>query len=280
MQATVLVRFLVEHRKYKRVAVLADDTPFGEEGAADVLRALRSAGATPVLDARFTPGRDVHTPVARAGQLNADAMIVWTGSEGEASRIVVETQKMGFAYQLALSGNLANSTFAKNATAQVTPVAFRDGILSVGPWAGPWFRLQRIVSFYRSFQTENSALAPVQAAQVYDATLALARAARERGTTPADLIEGVESLRSFTGAGVPLSFSPENHDGMDESDLAVWGFTKDQSAAGGEFFPEVDTGGGFFTVVNASLNLPEDLRFLARGLDASVVASPSEAAAP
>lgn len=274
-QANVLVRFLAKHRGYKRIGVLADDTPFGREGGAAAVRALNEAGITPILDARFTPGKDIHTPVARAGQLRADALIVWTGSEGEASRIVVEEQKMNFAYQLALSGNLANATFAKNATSQVTPVAFRDGILSVGPWAGPWFRLSRIISFYEGFQSENSAQAPVVAAQVYDAVLALAHAAAVRGTSAADLIAGLESLTDFAGAGVPLTFSADSHEGMEESDLAVWGFTKDQSSAGGEFFPEVDTGGGFFTIVNASLDLPEELRFLARGLAASPEGSPS-----
>lgn len=274
-QANVLVRYLTQKRGYKRIAVLADDTPFGKEGGADVVAALNAAGMSPAMDARFTPGKDIHTPVARAGQLNVDAMVVWTGSEGEAARIVVEEQKMSFGYQLALSGNLANSTFAKNATSQVTPVAFRDGILSVGPWAGPWFRLARIISFYVDFQTENSAQAPVPAAQVHDAALALAHAASQRGTTPPELIGGLEALQDFAGAGVPLSFAADSHEGMNESDLAIWGFTKEQSSAGGEFFPEVDTGGGFFTIVNASLDLPKDLAFLARGLSASPEGSPS-----
>jgi ABC-type branched-subunit amino acid transport system substrate-binding protein len=262
-QAGKLVNYLIEHRKYRRIAVLSDNTNYGKEGRADLTEALAGAGVTPVMDETFVPGRDIHTAVSHAGQLNCDAMIVWAFSESEAARIVVDVQKQNFAYQIALSGNLANDTFAKNASAQVTPVAFRDGILSVGPWAGPWFRLKRIFDFYNGFKSENSALAPVQAASVYDAVLALVAAARSNGVTPSDLTTGIEALHDFAGAGVPLTFGPDKHDGIDPEDLAVYGFTKDQGSAGGDFAPDVDTGGGFFTIVNASVTLPKNVAFLA-----------------
>ena len=271
LQADALIGYLVTKRKYRKIAFLTDDTNFGKEGRADLTNALGAAGYGPVLDTTFRPGGDIHTPVAHAGQENAEALVVWTANENEAARIVVEAHKLSFGFQIALSGNLANSVFAKNATAQVTPVAFRDGLLSVGPWAGPWFRLKRIIAFYRAFQEENSALAPVQAASVYDAVLALVRAARDVGTTPADLTTGIESLKNFTGAGVPLTFGSDKHEGMDEDDIALYAYTKDQDSAGGDFAPEVDTGGGFFTILHSSLNLPQNLAYLAGDI------SPSEA---
>ncbi len=276
VQAKVLTEYLVTKRKYRRIALLSDDTSFGKEGRSDLNRSLEALGFPPILDLSFKPGGDIHTPVSQAGQKRADALIVWAASENEAARIVVEAHKMGLGYQIALSGNLANATFAKNATAQVTPVAFRDGLLSVGPWAGPWFRLQRIIGFYQRFREENSALAPVQAASVYDAVLALVRAARDVGTTASDLASGLESLENFTGAGVPLTFGPDKHDGMDADDIALYAYTKDQNSAGGDFAPEVDTGGGFFTILHASLNLPENLAYLA----GDAPASPSSVGSP
>lgn len=263
MAARTIAEFLVETRGYEAIGVLTDTTTFGEQGATDLAAAFAQAGATPVLSRSFAPGGDVHTPVMEAAGKGVQALVVWSDSPSEASRIVVEAHRVGQSYQIVLSGNLATSTFAKNASAQVTPVAFRDGMLSVGTWAGPWFELERIVGFYRDFQTANSALAPPQATAVYDSILALAAAARAQGTATADLIGGLEALDDFEGSGVPVSFSAEDHEGIGRDDMAMLGFTKDQDSAGGEFFPEVDTGGGFFTVVSESLRLPPRYRWLA-----------------
>ena len=41
-----------------------------------------------------------------------------------------------------------------------------------------------------------------------------------------------------------------------------YGYTKEQDSQGGSFFPDVDTGGGFFTIVTESLHLPSKYRFL------------------
>ncbi|MGH2785951.1 MAG: ABC transporter substrate-binding protein [Actinomycetota bacterium] len=263
LQAERLADYLVSVRKYRRIVLITDTTSFGREGQDALDRALNDLGVTPRLTLEFEPGGDVHTPVAHAGQVGADAALIWVFNPSEASRLVVEVHKMGFAYQLALSGNLATSTFAKNASAQVTPVAFRDGMLSVGTWAGPWFNLKRIISFYTRFQSENSAQAPVQAAGMYDAVAVLAKAAREANSAAgADLIAGLEKITDFEGAGVPITFGSGDHDGIDLDDLGMYGYSKDQDSAGGEFFPDVDTGGGFFTVVTESLELPSRYRFL------------------
>ena len=263
LQAEKLADYLVNVRKYRRIVLVSDTTSFGKEGREALDRALGDLGVTPRLSLDFEPGGDIHTGVAHAGQVQADAAVLWVFNPSEASRIVVEVQKMGFAYQIALSGNLATQTFAKNASAQVTPVAFRDGMLSVGTWAGPWFNLRRIVSFYTRFQSENSAQAPVQAAGMYDAVAVLAKAARDaKSAAGADLIAGLEKITDFEGAGVPITFGADDHAGIDLDDLGMYGYTKDQDSAGGEFFPDVDTGGGFFTVVTESLELPTRYRFL------------------
>ena len=263
LAAEKLADYLVNVRKYRRIVLLTDTTAYGKTGKDVLERALLDLGVDPRLSLTFDPGTDIHTPVAHAGQVQADALVVWAFSPSEASRIIVETQEMSFAYQVILSPNLATSTFAKNASSQVTPVAFRDGMLTVGPWAGPWFNLGRIVDFYARFQSENSAQAPVQAAAFYDAVAILARAARTAGgTTGADLTGGLEGITDFEGAGVPITFAADDHEGIDLDDLGIYGFTKDQDSAGGEYFPDVDTGGGFFTIVTESLTLPSKYRFL------------------
>lgn len=262
LEARRIVTFLTGHRTYTKIAIIADDTGFGAEGLADLRAAFADAGVSPVSVQTFTPGGDVHTPLAAAAQRGAQAAVFWVESPGEAARLVVDAQKSNFAYQIVLSGNLATPAFAKNASSQVAPVAYRDGMLSVGVWAGPWFPIRRTVEFFREFRTVNSAIPPLRATSVYDSILALARAASTDGTGAEQLVSGLESLRDFEGAGAPVTFGPGKHDGIDLDDLAMLGFTKTQSAPGGEFAPDVETGGGFFSVVHESLDLPPKYAYL------------------
>ncbi|MCA1727724.1 MAG: ABC transporter substrate-binding protein, partial [Actinobacteria bacterium] len=139
LQARKIAEFLVDHRGYEKIAILHDNSDFGKEGAADLESELSFGGADVVLNAEFKPGGDVHTSVSHAGQLGAQALVVWSRSSAEAGRITIDVHKSTQSYQLVLSGNLATASYGKNASSQVVPVAFRDGILSVGTWAGPWF---------------------------------------------------------------------------------------------------------------------------------------------
>lgn len=267
LQAEKLASYLVEDRGLDRIAILHDDSPFGVEGGGDIEEALDDQGATVVLRQPFKVGSDIHTPVMHAGQLDADALVLWTRENGEAGRITIEMHKANQGYQLVLSGNLATFDYGKNAASQVTPVAFRDGILSVGTWAGPWFDLDRIRGFFERFRETNNVEAPFQTVQVYDGLLLLAKAAREAGSSdPAAITRALEGIRDFEGAGVPISFSPTDHEGIGMEDMAILAFTKDQASAGGEFAPGISTGGGFFTINTATVTLPSELAYLTEGL--------------
>lgn len=270
LQSQKLARFLVGQRGYSKVAVMHDNTAFSRQGADDLERALDRQGADVVMRWEFRVGRDISTPVTYAGQLGAQAMVVWTRDVGEAGRITIEIHRMAQSYQLVLSGNLASFSYGKNASSQVVPTAFRDGILSVGTWAGPWFDgLERMRGFYERFRTENNAVAPAQAVQVYDAALVLAEAAREAGSSdPAAVVQALEGTANFEGAGVPISFSASSHEGVDIDDMAVLAFTKDQGSSGGDLAPDITTGGGFFTINTISVTLPDDLAYLLEGFSA------------
>lgn len=267
LQARKLAQYLVEERNLARIAILHDSTPFGVEGAGNIDAALRDMGAEVVLRHQFRIGKDVSTPVTHAGQLGAQALVVWTRDVGEAGRITIQTQKAAQGYQLVLSGNLATFSYGKNASSQVVPVAFRDGIISVGTWAGPWFDVPEMRGFYEEFRAANNAPAPFQAVQVHDGVLVLAEAARDAGASDAGaVIDALEEIDAFRGAGVPLSFSPDSHEGVGMEDMAILAFTKDQDSGGGDLAPDIATGGGFFTIDTATATLPEDLAYVLEGL--------------
>ncbi len=79
MNAKFLVGEIVERRKLKRVAVLADKTGYGDGGLADVTAELARHGLAPVYVTRFalgTPTLAAELREARAA--GAEAVVVWT----------------------------------------------------------------------------------------------------------------------------------------------------------------------------------------------------------
>ncbi len=250
LQARRLANFLVDERELSRISVVFENTDYGNRGAALMRDAVSAAGGTLVASELFDTGGDIHTPLAVAEEETAQALVVWTDNAAEASRAVIDIHKSGYSYQVALPGNIAAPQFGKNAVAQVVPTAFKEGILSVGPWAGPWLRAERVTRFFKDFEKKQSDVAPVRTMGVYDAVL-LASAANSRG----DIKQGLLGLKDFTGAGVPITFDGDR-EGIDETDIWAWGFTKSKNGAGAEFFPAVDTGGGFFTLIPRGLKVP------------------------
>lgn len=259
LQAKVLADYLIKRRHLSRFGVIFANTPYGNHGQAKFAEAAERLGGRIVASSPFDSGGDIHTPVMLAGDQGAEAVVVWTDDPAEAARITIDVNKSAQSYQLALPSNTAVPQFGKNAVAQVVPTAFKEGILSVGPWAGPWLDSPRIRRFYKDFETKQSDLAPVRTAQAYDAVVMLARA---KAST--SIIKGLSSMKDFLGASVPVTFG-NDHEGMDASDLWAWGFTKSKNGNGADFFPAVDTGGGFFTLIYDGLKLPKRFRFMLGG---------------
>lgn len=258
LQGRRLADFLVKKRKLDSIGIAFENTDFGKNGSSVFESAVRAAGGQVVANSGFDTGGDLHTPVSLAADSGAKALVLWTDSPAEAARAAIDVHRSAYTYQLAIPGNTAVPQFGKNAVAQVVPTAFREGILSVGPWAGPWLKARRIRRFYQDFEKKQNDVAPVRAAQVYDAVMLASHA---KSKDPSDLISGLSAIKDFEGAGVPITFDAER-EGMDSTDIWAWGFTKSKNGAGSEFFPAVDTGGGFFTLIPAGLQIPERFRYL------------------
>ncbi|HVE76771.1 MAG TPA: ABC transporter substrate-binding protein, partial [Actinomycetota bacterium] len=254
LQAERLAQYLAENRKISSLGVVFENTPYGQTGAAAFEGAVTGSPATLVASQGFDSGGDIHTPLMVAEARGAKGVVIWTNDPAEASRAVIDAHKSTLSYQLAVPWNIAGPQFGKNAVSQVVPTAFREGILSVGPWAGPWLREERVRRFYRDFEESQNDVAPVRTAQVYDAVMIASRAKASGG-----IKEGLSQIKNFLGASTPVTFDRQR-EGMDPSDVWAWGFTKSESGAGSEFFPAVDTGGGFFTLIYTGLELPPEFK--------------------
>lgn len=79
MNARFLVREIVDRRKLRKVAILADKTGYGDGGLADVTAELKQRGLEPAYVGRFALAvKSLSAEMDQARQSGAEALIVWT----------------------------------------------------------------------------------------------------------------------------------------------------------------------------------------------------------
>ena len=84
VQASVAAGFLINDLSARRVAVIHNDTEYGQGLAASLIKELESRGATVAVNLQVTEGQSIYTDeVARLGQSQADA-VYYAGYEIEA----------------------------------------------------------------------------------------------------------------------------------------------------------------------------------------------------
>lgn len=201
-------------RGFKKFALFADTTGYGEAGKNDVEKALGEAGIKPVSVTRFPVGvKDLSEEVKAAKAAGADVVISYTVGP-EAAVLARSIEKQKWAVQLMGSW----------------PLSWRNFIDAAGP-AGEGALVA--VSFVQqaSFQRRNAFItayqqkynttlipAPMAAAQGYDAMLLLFYALHQaQSSEPAKIKAALENLNRQV-AGVITTydhpFSKTDHDAL------------------------------------------------------------------
>ena len=213
VQAPFIVADAIK-RGYKKFALFADTTGYGEAGKNDVEKALNEAGIKPVSVARFAVGvKDLTEEVKAAKAAGADVVISYTvGPEAAVLAKSIEKQK----WSVQIMGSW--------------PLSWRNFIDAAGP-AGEGALVavsfvqqasfQRRNAFITAYQQKfNTAVipAPMAAAQGYDAALLLFYALHQaQSTEPAKIKAALENLNRQV-AGVITTydhpFSKTDHDAL------------------------------------------------------------------
>ncbi len=201
-------------RGFRKIALFADTTGYGEAGKSDVEKALAEAGLKPVSVQRFAVGvKDLGEQVKEAKAAGADVVISYTvGPEAAVLAKAIQAQK----WNVQLMGSW--------------PLSWRNFIDAAGP-AGEnalvavsfvqQASFQRRNAFITAYQQKfNTAVipAPMAAAQGYDAALLLFYALHQAQSSEAVKIkQALENLNRQV-AGVITTydhpFSKTDHDAL------------------------------------------------------------------
>ncbi len=211
IQAPMIVEEAITRRGYKKVAILADSTNYGQLGKADLEKALAAKGITPVAVEKFNI-KDVDMTPQLLKAKEAGAEVVLTYAIGpELAQIANGMSKLGWKKPLIGSWTLSMANFidtaGKNGEGATMPQTFIQE-------PNTQKRKAFIDSYLKEFKPKNNRIdSPVSAAQGYDSIYLLAAAITQAGSTDGVKIrEALENLQTKVEGVVTVYDKPFTHD--------------------------------------------------------------------
>ena len=220
LEARVLAADL-KKKSLMRVALLADNTPYGDSGATAFAEEARLAGLDLVSQFRFKIGEsDMSSLIKNARSAGAQAIVGW-GIGPELAAIAKAMRAAGWRAPLMGSWTLSMRNFIDLAGAA------GDGALMPQTFiqdAGSTAKNSFLLAYRRMFRTELIP-SPMSAAQGYDGMHLLAHAIRQARSLDGDAIRMALENLNFRYQGVVTSyddpFSAEDHDAITANMIVI-----------------------------------------------------------
>lgn len=181
IQAPMVVEEAITRRGYKKPAILADSTNYGQLGREDLERALKAKGITPVAIEKFNiKDVDMTAQLLKAKEAGADVVLTY-GIGPELAQIANGMTKLGWKVPMIGSWTLAMASFIDNAGPAGEGARMPQTFIQEPTTPK---RQAFIISYLKTFNPKNARMdSPVSAAQGYDSVYLLAAAIKQAGTT-------------------------------------------------------------------------------------------------
>jgi branched-chain amino acid transport system substrate-binding protein len=227
IQAPRIAEEAVGRRGYKKVAILADSTNYGQLGRADMERALKAKGITPVAEEKFNIGDvDMTAQLLKAKEAGAEAILTY-GIGPELAQIANGMTKLGWKVPIIGSWTLSMANYIDNAGpggegARMPQTFIQDPSTPK--------RKAFIDAYLAAFKPKNNRIdSPVSAAQGYDSVYLLAAAIKQAGSTDGPKIkDALEDLKTPVEGVVTTynkPFSKTDHEAI-TANIPVFGEVK------------------------------------------------------
>jgi branched-chain amino acid transport system substrate-binding protein len=229
IQAPMIVEEAITRRGFKKVAILADSTNYGQLGRADLEKALELKGIKPVAVEKFNiKDVDMTAQLLKAKEAGADVVLTY-GIGPELAQIANGMTKLGWKVPIIGSWTLSMANYIDNAGPGGEGARMPQTFIQEPTTPK---RQSFIVSYLKTFNPKNSRIdSPVSAAQGYDSVYLLAAAIKQAGSTDGPKIKAALENLSTTVDGVVTTynkpFSKGDHDAI-TANIPVFGEVKGQ----------------------------------------------------
>lgn len=227
IQAPMIVQEAVTRRGYKKVAILADSTNYGQLGREDLEKALKAKGITPVAVEKFNiKDVDMTAQLLKAKEAGAEAVLTY-GIGPELAQIANGMTKLGWKVPIVGSWTLSMANFIDNAGPGGDGARMPQTFIQEGTTPK---RKEFIASYLKTFKPKNDRIdSPVSAAQGYDSIYLLAAAMKQANSTEGPKIKAALEDLQAPVAGVVTTynkpFSKTDHDAI-TANIPVFGEVK------------------------------------------------------
>ena len=195
IQAPMIVEEAITRRHFKKVAILADSTNYGQLGRQDLETALKAKGVTPVAVEKFNiKDVDMTAQLLKAKEAGAEAVLTY-GIGPELAQIANGMTKLGWKVPLIGSWTLSMANYIDNAGPGGEGARMPQTFIQEPTTPK---RQSFIVSYLKTFNPKNSRIdSPVSAAQGYDSIYLLAAAIKQAGSTEGPKVKAaLEDLKA------------------------------------------------------------------------------------
>ena len=227
IQAPMIVEEAITRRGFKKVAILADSTNYGQLGREDLEKALAAKGIKPVAVEKFNiKDVDMTAQLLKAKEAGADAVLTY-GIGPELAQIANGMTKLGWKVPLVGSWTLSMANYIDNAGPGGEGARMPQTFIQEGDTPK---RKAFIDAYLKTFKPKNNRIdSPVSAAQGYDSIYLLAAAIKQANSTEGPKIkEALENLNTKVEGVVTTydkPFSKDDHEAI-TANIPVFGEVK------------------------------------------------------
>ncbi len=228
IQSAMIVNEAIDHRKFTKVAILADSTNYGQLGRADLEKALAAKNITPVAVEKFNiKDVDMTAQLLKAKEAGAQAILTYAIGP-ELAQIANGMEKLGWKVPMIGSWTLSMGNFIDNAGKNGEGARMPQTFIQEPNTPK---RKAFIEAYLKAYNPPTGRIpSPVSAAQGYDSMYILAAAIKQAGNTDGVKIrEALENLKEKIDGVVTTYDHPYTHDNHEAitRDMVVMGEVKD-----------------------------------------------------
>ena len=226
IQSAMIVQEAVTLRGFKKPAILADSTNYGQLGREDLNRALAAKGVKAVAEEKFNIGdTDMTAQLLRAKEAGADVILTYAIGP-ELAQIANGQAKLGWKVPLVGSWTLSMASFIDTAGTNGNGAVMPQTFVQLPNTAK---RAAFIKAYQEAYKVDRMP-SPVSAAQGYDSIYLLAAAFKQAGGTDGRKVKNALENLNEKVVGVVTTydhpFSKTDHEAI-SANIPVFGEVKD-----------------------------------------------------